>query len=226
MLISRCAIQFPKICRTVLQQKSLHLIKNHELSLISSRRLLSTSPKNLKFSFSMDEDTKNKKLKGIIKEKIESPPTTAAGKLKYYIKRYGYIAIPVYILVYGSFLFGFYCLVKSGVDIVNIMEQLKLPSSIVDKVRNTSPEASALVTAFLLNKLCGPIRLILTLGGTQLSIKVLRRFNLLKTAKEVEFKFRSDYSNKKQVYKLRYGNVKRSLNRKLEQYKDYKKYKK
>lgn len=174
----------------------------------------------------MDEETKNKKLKGIIKEKIEAPPTTATGKLKYFAKRYGYIVIPVYIFVYLSFLFGLYCLVKSGVDIINLVEKLHLPSTIVNKVKNTPPEASALLTAFLLNKLCGPIRLILVLGGTQVSIKMLQRLNLLKTAKEVEFKFRSDYSLKKQIYKLRYGAVKKNLNKKLEKFKDYKNFKK
>uniref|UniRef100_A0A0N5BJX8 DUF1279 domain-containing protein n=1 Tax=Strongyloides papillosus TaxID=174720 RepID=A0A0N5BJX8_STREA len=217
MLISRCALRIPIVCRTVLQYKNVTLVKNCGLQLNLLRRSLSTSPQNLRFGISMDDETREKKLKKINEEKAEPIPTTPAAKLKYYIKRYWYVAVPVYAFVYLSFLFGFYCLIKCGVDIVGLLEKLHAPAKIVDTIKNSSPEASAFVTALLLNKLCGPIRLIAVVGGTQGSIKLLRHFNLLKTAREQELNMRKVYSTKKNKYKLRYKEVRKNINKKLKQ---------
>uniref|UniRef100_A0A0N4Z0U7 DUF1279 domain-containing protein n=1 Tax=Parastrongyloides trichosuri TaxID=131310 RepID=A0A0N4Z0U7_PARTI len=228
MFITRCLLSVPNISKPLIRCQNISLLRkiNYSYNLSLVRRCISTTPQNLRIGFSLDEDTRNKKLKGIIKERIEQPPTTPGAKLKYYIKRYWYIAIPVYATVYLSFLIGFYFLVKSGVDIVALMEKLHLPTVVIEKVKNSPPETSALVTAFLLNKLCGPIRLVAVLGGIQGTFKVLKHFNLLKTAKEVEFKVRSDYSIKKKSYKLRYGTAKKVLNKKLEKFKEFKNFKK
>uniref|UniRef100_A0A0K0F0J3 Protein FAM210A (inferred by orthology to a human protein) n=1 Tax=Strongyloides venezuelensis TaxID=75913 RepID=A0A0K0F0J3_STRVS len=217
MLIFRCALRTPTICRTILQYKNASLIKNFGLHLNVLSRPLSTTPQNLRFGISIDDETREKKLKKINEEKAEPIPTTAAGKLKYYIKRYWYVAVPVYAFVYLSFLFCFYCLVKCGVDIGGLLEKLHAPAKIVDTIKNSSPETSAFVTAILLNKLCGPIRLVAVVGGTQGSIKLLKRFNLLKTAREQELNIRKVYSTKKNNYKLRYREVRKNINRRLKQ---------
>lgn len=125
----------------------IQLIKTNKIT----KRLESTTNKSATNS-SIPENKKNENPKGLFT------------KLKYYFKKYWYIAIPIHIVGCALWFITFYLVVRrlilfsgiitffSGVDVVAILEYLNLPDSWVNKVKNTPPSASYLVAAMLLYK--------------------------------------------------------------------------
>uniref|UniRef100_A0A915CJ75 Translocon-associated protein subunit delta n=1 Tax=Parascaris univalens TaxID=6257 RepID=A0A915CJ75_PARUN len=89
----------------------------------------------------MDDEEKKRKRAEIDKLKKEERPVGLFAKVKYYVKRYWYIAIPVHFV--GSLMWfgGLYAAVRSGIDIISLLEHLHLPESLIDRVKNTPPSA-------------------------------------------------------------------------------------
>uniref|UniRef100_A0AC35UBT5 DUF1279 domain-containing protein n=1 Tax=Rhabditophanes sp. KR3021 TaxID=114890 RepID=A0AC35UBT5_9BILA len=172
-------------------------------SFAQQHRNIHFSPVISKFRLSMDEEQKKHKLSKIELQNAEEAPKTLVQKLKFYIKRYWYIAIPVHAVVCSFYFAIFYFLVKSGVDVIAIMKTLHLPESIIEKAQHASPSASTFVLAFLLYKIATPLRYATTVGGIQGTFWTMKKLGKLKTAREVEYKVRNDYERNKNIYGLR-----------------------
>ncbi|VDK43111.1 unnamed protein product [Anisakis simplex] len=143
----------------------------------------------------MDDETKKRKRDEIEIMKKEKRPVGLFAKVKYYVKRYWYIAVPVHFI--GSLMWfgGLYAAVKSGIDVVNILEHLHLSETLIDKVRSTPPSAGVLVFTLILYKIVSPLRYATTLAGIQIVFSTLKRMGKLPIAKEVAYEIRSKYEN-------------------------------
>ncbi|CAB3403561.1 unnamed protein product [Caenorhabditis bovis] len=168
----------------------------------TSRHALSDDEKkkNKWYHITMSEEKKKEKEKKIEEMKKEEAPKTLFAKVKYYLKRYWYIAVPAHMVSCSAWFALFYLLVKSGVDVVALLETLHSPSWIVEKIKSTDQSAGVIVIALLLYKIALPIRYATTLALIQASFWTLRRLGKLKTAREVEYKVRTEYEKNKRLY--------------------------
>ncbi|CAJ0929090.1 unnamed protein product, partial [Mesorhabditis belari] len=170
-------------------------------SQILQTRLIHTTPtirneenkKPPNWSVIMSEDQKKRKKEHIHTQNEEAVPSGLIPKVKYYLKRYWYIAIPAHMICSTMYLAGFYFAVYSGIDVVSLLQTLHLPELIIEKVKNTPPQAGALVVALILYKVATPLRYLTTLGFIQAAFVVLRRMGKLRTVREVEYKARVEY---------------------------------
>uniref|UniRef100_A0A915DF31 DUF1279 domain-containing protein n=1 Tax=Ditylenchus dipsaci TaxID=166011 RepID=A0A915DF31_9BILA len=69
----------------------------------------------------------------------EAMPTGLFAKLKYYLKRYAYIAIPVHMTCCTLWAIVIYLVVKSGVDVIAFLEFLHIPDKWIEKIKNHLP---------------------------------------------------------------------------------------
>uniref|UniRef100_A0A8R1XW99 DUF1279 domain-containing protein n=1 Tax=Onchocerca volvulus TaxID=6282 RepID=A0A8R1XW99_ONCVO len=168
-----------------------------------ARRFLHTTKIKHDISFSENDEKLKRAEEAIQKEHRERKPTGLFAKLKYYLKRYWYIAIPIHIANCVVWFIILYITVKSGLDIVALLKKCHVPDYVVDRVESVPPNAGVAVVAFLLYKIATPFRYATTLLLIQLSFPILRRLGIM-TAKEVKYKMRLKYTNKVGKIKRRY----------------------
>ncbi|KAJ1363934.1 hypothetical protein KIN20_023900 [Parelaphostrongylus tenuis] len=153
----------------------------------------------------MTEEEKRVKQEKIEAMKGEEQPKTTFGKIKYYFKRYWYIAVPAHFVCSVLWLGSLYAVVKSGVDVVALLRFLHTPAYLIEKIENIPPSAGVLVIAFILYKIATPLRYMTTLVFIQAAFWTLRRMGKLRTAREVEFKVRTKYEMNKLKYRRKFN---------------------
>lgn len=156
------------------------------------------------FRMTMSEEQKLAKTAKIEQMKAEEAPKTLFAKVKYYFKRYWYIAVPAHAASCTAWFIALYLVVKSGVDVISLLEWLHMPDAIVEKVKNTPETAGVVVVSLILYKIAMPFRYMTTLLLIQATFWTLRRLGKLKTAREVEYKVRSEYELNKAHYGRRW----------------------
>jgi len=95
-------------------------------------------------------------------------------RFKNMAKKYWYIVLPVH-LVTSTVWFGSFYFIASIFDVPALLEKLGIPDSIIDKVRDGNSWTSYLVIAYGLYKIFTPLRYMVTLGGTGITIRYLKR---------------------------------------------------
>jgi len=95
-------------------------------------------------------------------------------RFKNMAKKYWYIVLPVH-LVTSTVWFGSFYFIASIFDVPGLLEKLGIPDSIIDKVRDGNSWTSYLVIAYGLYKVFTPLRYMVTLGGTGMTIRYLKR---------------------------------------------------
>ncbi|VDN19456.1 unnamed protein product [Cylicostephanus goldi] len=136
----------------------------------------------------MTEQQKEEKKRKIEEMKEEEKPTTMFGKIKYYLKRYWYIAVPAHMASSTLWFGGCYAAAHFGVDTVGLLRFLHVPDVFIQKVENVPPSAGAIVVALILYKVATPLRYATTLVFIQATFSILRRMGKLRTVREVEYK--------------------------------------
>lgn len=112
-----------------------------------------TDPKKWKwFRMTMSDEQKAAKTAKIEQMKAEEAPKSLFAKVKYYFKRYWYIAVPAHAASCTAWFVALYLVVKSGVDVIGMLEWMHMPDAIVEKVKNTPKEAGVIVVALILYK--------------------------------------------------------------------------
>lgn len=97
-------------------------------------------------------------------------------------KKYWFIVLPVH-LVTSTLWFGtFYIIASSGVDVPALLGLFGCPDWIIDKVRNGNSWTSYLVIAYGLYKIFTPLRYMVTLGGTSVTLRYLQKFGYVKNS--------------------------------------------
>lgn len=96
-------------------------------------------------------------------------------RFKNMAKKYWYVVLPVHLVTSTLWFGSFYFIASSGVNISALMESLGFPEWIIDKVKNGNSWTSYLIIAYGLYKIFTPLRYMVTLGGTGMTIRYLRR---------------------------------------------------
>jgi len=100
-------------------------------------------------------------------------------KVKTLAKDYWYVFFPVHFLSSCAWFGGFYLVVYSGVDVVQILENIGAGESIVNALKRYE-HTGPLAVAFFIYELAKPIRYAATLGLTTAAIKILAARGIIK----------------------------------------------
>lgn len=96
-------------------------------------------------------------------------------RFKNMAKQYWYIVLPVHLVTSTVWFGSFYFIASSGVDVPALLETIGLPDWIIDKVRDGNSWTSYLVIAYGLYKIFTPLRYMVTLGGTSMTIRYIQK---------------------------------------------------
>ena len=109
-------------------------------------------------------------------------------RFKQMFKDYWYVLLPVHVATSAVWLGGFYVALKSGVDIVGLLESLGTSERILDYLRHS--EAGYIALSYACYKIATPARYAVTVGGTTLAISKLKDTGYLKSTSEVASQLR------------------------------------
>ncbi|GJQ85612.1 hypothetical protein Trydic_g20162 [Trypoxylus dichotomus] len=113
-----------------------------------------------------------------IEKKEKRPKLSIFQRFKQMYRDYWYVLVPVHVVTSIGWFGSFYYLAKSGVDIVTLMESLHVSDVIINPLRDSS--MGYLAVAYALYKIFTPLRYMVTLGGTTVSIKYLKEWGYIK----------------------------------------------
>ncbi|XP_068426201.1 uncharacterized protein C18orf19 homolog A-like [Clinocottus analis] len=139
-------------------------------------------------------------------------------RFKRTFKQYGKVMIPVH-LVTSSVWFGtFYYAAMKGVNVVQFLEMVGLPESLVSVLRNSS--SGYALTAYAMYKIATPARYTVTLGGTSLSVQYLRKHGYLTTPPPVKEYIQDKMEETKEKLSGKMEETKEKLSGKMEETKE------
>ncbi|XP_028166747.1 uncharacterized protein C18orf19 homolog A isoform X2 [Ostrinia furnacalis] len=101
----------------------------------------------------------------------EEKKTGLIQRFKQMYRDYWYVLVPVHMATSAVWFGGFYYAVRSGVDVLSLLEYLGVNETLMAPLRDSSAGYFAL--AFALYKLATPLRYAVTVGGTTFAIKKL-----------------------------------------------------
>jgi len=96
-------------------------------------------------------------------------------RFKNVAKKYWYILLPVHLVTSTVWFGSFYFVASSGVNVPALLESLGFPNWVVDKVKNGNSWTSYLLIAYGLYKIFTPLRYMVTLACTGMTIRYLQR---------------------------------------------------
>ncbi|KAH9639879.1 hypothetical protein HF086_015730 [Spodoptera exigua] len=99
-------------------------------------------------------------------------------KFKHMYRDYWYVLIPVHVATSAVWFGGFYYVVRSGVDVLAILNTLGVSETIIAPLRDSAAGYFALALA--LYKLVTPLRYAVTVGGTTVAINKMKQLGYLK----------------------------------------------
>jgi len=137
-------------------------------------------------------------------------------KFKQMFKDYWYVLVPVHVATSIVWYGGFYIMLKSGVDIVGVLEYFGTSQRILDYLSNS--EAGYFALAYACYKIATPVRYTVTVGGTSIAIAKLKDTGYLKSTSEVADKLKDKRDDMKEKYK--YEERKDKVEEKIEDFKD------
>ncbi|KAI1714609.1 protein FAM [Ditylenchus destructor] len=116
----------------------------------------------------------------------EKFPSGVLPKLNYFIKRYWIVALPVHGICSIAWASAIYSVIISGLNVIAILEFCHVPASMVTKIRNTPPSASAIVATLLIYKLVTPIRYLFSVWALQHTLRMLRKHGMIYRVRDIE----------------------------------------
>ncbi|XP_066480994.1 protein FAM210A [Tiliqua scincoides] len=105
-------------------------------------------------------------------------------RFKKTLKQYGKVLIPVHLLTSSLWFGAFYYAALKGVNVVPFLEFIGLPESIVDILKHS--QSGNALTAYAMYKIATPARYTVTLGGTSITVKYLRKHGYMSTPPPVK----------------------------------------
>ncbi|XP_013133953.1 PREDICTED: uncharacterized protein C18orf19 homolog A isoform X2 [Papilio polytes] len=93
-------------------------------------------------------------------------------RFKEMYRDYWYVVLPVHMTTSAIWFGGFYYAVRSGVDVIGLLESLNISEKLLTPLKESSAGYFAL--AFALYKLVTPLRYAVTVGGTTYAIRKLQ----------------------------------------------------
>ncbi|CAG4998137.1 unnamed protein product [Parnassius apollo] len=164
----------------------------------------------------------------------DKPPNDTEPKKKGLIKRfkemyrdYWYVVLPVHMTTSAIWFGSFYYAVRSGFDVISLLEYLNVSEKLMTPLRESSAGYFAL--AFALYKLVTPLRYAVTVGGTTYAIKKLTALGWIRPVpsreriKEMFQERRENFQEKMHESKQHYQTqIKEKGNQVMEEMKRYK----
>ncbi|XP_051992318.1 uncharacterized protein C18orf19 homolog A-like [Xyrauchen texanus] len=139
-------------------------------------------------------------------------------KYKKTFKQYGKVMIPVH-LVMSTLWFGtFYYAAMKGVNLVPFLEYVGFPDKVVKLLENS--QSGYALTAYAMYKIATPARYTVTLGGTSLSVKYLRKHGYMSTPPPVKEYLQEKMEETKDRISVRMEETKDKFTEKLQETKD------
>uniref|UniRef100_A0A8C5R1K8 Family with sequence similarity 210 member A n=1 Tax=Leptobrachium leishanense TaxID=445787 RepID=A0A8C5R1K8_9ANUR len=139
-------------------------------------------------------------------------------RFKKTFKQHGKVLIPVH-LVTSTFWFGsFYYAAMQGVNVVPFLEVVGFPDAILNLLKNS--QGGNALTAYAMYKIATPARYAVTLGGTSLSVKYLRRYGYLHTPPLVKDYLQDKMEETKERFNEKMEETKDIISGKMEETKD------
>ncbi|CAG4944105.1 unnamed protein product [Colias eurytheme] len=92
-------------------------------------------------------------------------------RFKQMYRDYWYVLVPVHMATSAMWLGGFYYAVRSGVDVISLLESLGISEKLMEPLKKS--EAGYFALTFALYKAATPLRYAVTLGGTTYAINKL-----------------------------------------------------
>ncbi|XP_048057881.1 uncharacterized protein C18orf19 homolog A [Megalobrama amblycephala] len=105
-------------------------------------------------------------------------------RFKKTFKQYGKVMIPVHLLTSTVWFGTFYYAAMKGVNLVPFLEYVGFPDKVVKLLENS--QSGYALTAYAMYKIATPARYTVTLGGTSLSVKYLRKHGYMSTPPPVK----------------------------------------
>ncbi|KAL0961684.1 hypothetical protein UPYG_G00330390 [Umbra pygmaea] len=100
------------------------------------------------------------------------------------LKQYGKVMIPVHLLTSSMWFGTFYYAAMKGVNVVPFLDYVGFPEKLVKLLENS--QSGFALTAYAMYKIATPARYTVTLGGTSLSIRYLRKHGYMTTPPPVK----------------------------------------
>ncbi|KAB5530625.1 hypothetical protein PHYPO_G00131460 [Pangasianodon hypophthalmus] len=141
-----------------------------------------------------------------------------AQRFKRTFKQYGKVMIPVHLLTSCMWFSGFYYAAMKGVNVVPFLEYIGFPDKLVKLLENS--QSGYALTAYAMYKIATPARYTLTLGGTSLSVKYLRKHGYMSTPPPVKEYLQEKMEETRDRFSERIEETKDKFTEKLQETKD------
>ncbi|XP_066435605.1 protein FAM210A [Eleutherodactylus coqui] len=139
-------------------------------------------------------------------------------RFKRTFKQYGKVMLTVHVLTSSVWLGTFYYAAVKGINVVPFLEILGLPESIVNILKNS--ESGNVLTAYAMYKIATPVRYTVTLGGTSISVKYLRKYGYLSTPPLVKDYIQDKMEETKELISEKMEETRDMISEKMEETKD------
>ncbi|KFV62480.1 Protein FAM210A, partial [Dryobates pubescens] len=139
-------------------------------------------------------------------------------RFKKTFKQYGKVMIPVHLLTSTVWFGAFYYAAMKGVNVVPFLELVGLPDSIVNILKNS--QSGNALTAYALYKIATPARYTVTLGGTSVTVKYLRKHGYMSTPPPVKEYLQDRMEETKDKITEKMEETKDKITEKMEETKD------
>ncbi|XP_021241846.1 protein FAM210A isoform X2 [Numida meleagris] len=139
-------------------------------------------------------------------------------RFKKTFKQYGKVMIPVHLVTSTVWFGSFYYAAMKGVNVVPFLELIGLPDSIVDILKNS--QSGNALTAYALYKIATPARYTVTLGGTSITVKYLRKSGYMSTPPPVKEYLQDRMEETKDKITEKMEETKDKITEKMEETKD------
>lgn len=139
-------------------------------------------------------------------------------RFKKTFKQYSKVMIPVHLLTSTVWFGTFYYAAMKGVNLVPFLEYVGFPDKVVKLLENS--QSGYALTAYAMYKIATPARYTVTLGGTSLSVKYLRKHGYMTTPPPVKEYLQEKMEETKERISGKMEETKDRLSERMEETKD------
>ncbi|XP_043074043.1 uncharacterized protein C18orf19 homolog A [Puntigrus tetrazona] len=139
-------------------------------------------------------------------------------RFKKTFKQYGKVMIPVHLLTSTLWFGTFYYAAMKGVNLVPFLEYVGFPDKVVKLLENS--QSGYALTAYAMYKIATPARYTVTLGGTSLSVKYLRKHGHMSTPPPVKEYLQEKMEETKERISGKMEETKDRISERMEETKD------
>ncbi|KAL4624762.1 hypothetical protein GN956_G18070 [Arapaima gigas] len=139
-------------------------------------------------------------------------------RFKKTFKQYGKVMIPVHLVTSSMWFGAFYYTAMKGVNVVPFLEYIGFPEKLVSLMEKS--QSGYAITAYAMYKIATPARYTVTLAGTSLSVKYLRRQGYMSTPPPVKEYIQDKMEETRERLSEKMEETKGRISEKMEETKD------